>query len=69
VKKRRYDTDWLRVIAMLAVFIFHCMGFFDTEGWFDCRLYGKKLSILSSCPDKESAGLIFEAVAEKARRK
>ncbi|MHC4331427.1 MAG: acyltransferase family protein [Planctomycetota bacterium] len=33
MKERRYDLDWLRVIAMLAVFIFHCSRFFDTEGW------------------------------------
>lgn len=25
--------DWLRVIAILAVFFFHCTRFFDTEGW------------------------------------
>jgi len=24
MKERRYDIDWLRVIAMLAIFIFHC---------------------------------------------
>lgn len=30
---RRYDIDWLRVIAMLAVFVFHCTRFFGTEGW------------------------------------
>jgi glucan biosynthesis protein C len=33
LKERRYDIDWLRVIAMMAVFLFHCMRFFDTEGW------------------------------------
>lgn len=33
VKKRRYDIDWLRVFAMLAVFFFHCTRFFDTEDW------------------------------------
>ena len=33
MKERRYDIDWLRVIAMFAVFIFHCTRFFDTEGW------------------------------------
>ncbi len=32
-KERRYDIDWLRVIAMLAVFLFHCTRLFDTEGW------------------------------------
>ncbi len=30
---RRYDVDWLRVVAMLAVFLFHCTRFFDTEAW------------------------------------
>lgn len=33
IKERRYDVDWLRVIAMLAVFVFHCTRFFDIEGW------------------------------------
>ena len=33
MKERRYDIDWLRVVAMLAIFIFHCARFFDTEGW------------------------------------
>lgn len=33
MKERRYAIDWMRVIAMLAVFIFHCTRFFDTEGW------------------------------------
>jgi len=33
MKERRYDIDWLRVIAMLAVFLFHCARFFDTEDW------------------------------------
>ena len=31
--ERRYDIDALRVLAMLAVFLFHCTRFFDTEGW------------------------------------
>jgi len=31
--ERRYDIDWLRVYAMLAVFIYHCTRFFDNEGW------------------------------------
>jgi peptidoglycan/LPS O-acetylase OafA/YrhL len=30
---RRHDVDWLRVLAMMAVFLFHCGRFFDTEGW------------------------------------
>jgi peptidoglycan/LPS O-acetylase OafA/YrhL len=33
MQERRYDVDWLRVIAMLAIFLFHCTRFFDTEGW------------------------------------
>ena len=33
MKERRYDLDWLRIIAMLAVFVFHCTRFFDTEEW------------------------------------
>ncbi|UCF17098.1 MAG: acyltransferase [Phycisphaerales bacterium] len=33
MKERRHDLDWLRAIAMLAVFVFHCTRFFDTEGW------------------------------------
>lgn len=30
---RRCDVDWLRVLGMMAVFLFHCGRFFDTEGW------------------------------------
>ncbi len=30
---RRYDMDWLRVLAILTVFIYHSTRFFDTEGW------------------------------------
>jgi glucan biosynthesis protein C len=33
MKDRRYDIDWLRVIAMLAVFAFHSTRFFDTDSW------------------------------------
>ncbi len=31
--KRRYDIDWLRFLAMCAVFVFHCARFFDADGW------------------------------------
>ena len=31
--ERRYDIDWVRVIGMLLVFVFHCTRFFDDEGW------------------------------------
>jgi peptidoglycan/LPS O-acetylase OafA/YrhL len=30
---RRYDLDWLRVIAILAVFVFHSGRFFDLDDW------------------------------------
>jgi glucan biosynthesis protein C len=31
--QRRYDLDWLRVVAILAVFVFHSSRFFDTDNW------------------------------------
>ncbi len=30
---RRNDIDWLRVLAMLSVFLFHCARYFDFEDW------------------------------------
>ena len=30
---RRYDIDWLRVLLILTVLIFHSIRFFDLEGW------------------------------------
>jgi peptidoglycan/LPS O-acetylase OafA/YrhL len=33
MNERRYDIDWLRIVAILSVFIFHSTRFFDTEGW------------------------------------
>jgi glucans biosynthesis protein C len=30
---RRYDFDWLKVTATFAVFIFHCLRFFDLGAW------------------------------------
>jgi glucan biosynthesis protein C len=33
VKERRCDIDWLRVVAILAIFFYHCSRFFGTEGW------------------------------------
>ena len=30
---RRYDLDWLRVFAILAVFFYHSARFFDLDGW------------------------------------
>ena len=31
--QRRYDLDWLRVLAILAIFVFHSTRFFDTDDW------------------------------------
>jgi len=31
--ERRYDIDWLRILGILLVFIFHCGRPFDTELW------------------------------------
>jgi peptidoglycan/LPS O-acetylase OafA/YrhL len=31
--ERRYDIDWVRSLAMLMVFLFHCARFFDHDGW------------------------------------
>ncbi len=33
MQERRYDVDWLRVIALLAVFLYHSTRLFDPEGW------------------------------------
>jgi peptidoglycan/LPS O-acetylase OafA/YrhL len=30
---RRRDVDWLRILAMLTVFLFHCARFFNDEDW------------------------------------
>ena len=31
--QRRFDLDWLRVLAFSAVFLYHCSRFFDSDGW------------------------------------
>ncbi|NVM37980.1 MAG: acyltransferase, partial [Candidatus Lokiarchaeota archaeon] len=31
--ERRYDIDWLRIIAVFLVFIYHCSRFFDLNEW------------------------------------
>ncbi|NHJ48547.1 MAG: acyltransferase, partial [Asgard group archaeon] len=31
--ERRYDLDWLRIIAIVLVFFYHCSRFFDEEVW------------------------------------
>ncbi|MFZ2145942.1 MAG: acyltransferase family protein [Sedimentisphaerales bacterium] len=33
MKERRYDIDWLRVLAVLMIFIFHNARFFDPHPW------------------------------------
>lgn len=33
MKERRYDIDWLRVLAILLVFLFHNARFFDPYPW------------------------------------
>ena len=30
---RRYEFDWLRVLLILTVLVFHSMRFFNLEGW------------------------------------
>lgn len=32
-KTRRYELDWLRVLAILAIFFFHSARFFDPNDW------------------------------------
>jgi peptidoglycan/LPS O-acetylase OafA/YrhL len=31
--QRRYDLDWLRVLAFSGVFLYHCSRFFNTADW------------------------------------
>lgn len=31
--ERRYDVDWLRVLAILMVFLYHCSRFFTPPAW------------------------------------
>ena len=31
--RRRYELDWLRVLAILTIFVFHTSRFFDMDGW------------------------------------
>ncbi len=31
--QRRYDLDWLRVLGVMGVFLFHSLHFFDTGDW------------------------------------
>jgi glucan biosynthesis protein C len=31
--QRRYELDWLRVLTILAIFVFHCSRLFDADDW------------------------------------
>jgi peptidoglycan/LPS O-acetylase OafA/YrhL len=31
--ERLYDVDWLRIIGVLSIFLFHCSHYFDFEDW------------------------------------
>lgn len=33
MKARRYDIDWLRIVAILGIFLTHSLRFFDTGSW------------------------------------
>src|SRR5512139_2836563 len=33
ITQRRYDLDWLRVLAFAMVFVYHCSRFFDESDW------------------------------------
>ena len=33
IVRRRYDLDWLRVLAILTIFIYHTTRFFNSEDW------------------------------------
>jgi hypothetical protein len=30
---RRHDIDWLRVLGMMTIFLFHCARYFDNDDW------------------------------------
>ncbi len=49
---RRYDLDWLRVILIGFVFIFHSGRFFDTGGWHVKNpetFFGVQVTCCASC--------------------
>ncbi len=33
MNKRKYELDWIRIIAILVVFLYHSTRFFNLEGW------------------------------------
>jgi peptidoglycan/LPS O-acetylase OafA/YrhL len=33
MNERRYDIDWLRIVAILGIFLTHSLRFFDTGSW------------------------------------
>ena len=58
--QRRYDVDWLRVVATLAIFLFHCARFFDTEGW-ELKNAEQSFIVQGEGLAFESRGDLFEA--------
>ncbi|MFB3166995.1 hypothetical protein P5G62_007715 [Neobacillus sp. 179-C4.2 HS] len=44
---RQYDLDWIRVLATLAVFIYHCFMFFNPWAW---HVKNMRLTRLTSQP-------------------
>ncbi len=32
-QERRFDNDWLTILAMLTIFFYHCARFFNNEDW------------------------------------
>ena len=45
MNERRYDIDWLRIVAILGIFITHSLRFFDTGSW---HLKNDDLSVVST---------------------
>jgi glucans biosynthesis protein C len=50
---RRYDFDWLKVLATFTVFIFHCLRFFDLGAW---HVKNNQLDLISTT----IAGLLLQ---------
>ncbi len=40
MNERRYELDWLRVLAILVVFLFHSTRFFNLGDWIDLHPAG-----------------------------
>lgn len=53
---RRYDVDWLRVLGMMTVFLFHSNRFFDTGGWHVKSLQTSQASMMVTVFANEDFG-------------